>query len=78
MATITIRQLDDGVYERLKERAAENHRSLDAEVRYMLGERTRTTHQIVEDLRASNERRAAEHGHLPDSAALIREMRDDE
>ena len=36
MATINVRQLDDGVVERLKRRAAANHRSLEGEVRHIL------------------------------------------
>ena len=36
MATINVRQLDDDVVERLKRRAAANHRSLEGEVRHIL------------------------------------------
>ena len=36
MATINVRQLDDDVVERLKRRAAANHRSLEGEVRQIL------------------------------------------
>ena len=36
MATINVRQLDDGVVERLKRRAARNSRSLEGEVRHIL------------------------------------------
>ncbi len=36
MATIKVRQLDDDVLERLKRRAARNHRSLEGEVRHIL------------------------------------------
>ena len=36
MATINVRQLDDGVVRRLKRRAAENDRSLEGEVRHIL------------------------------------------
>ena len=36
MATINVRQLDQGVVERLKRRAAVNNRSLEGEVRYIL------------------------------------------
>jgi plasmid stability protein len=35
---MTIRSLDDKVYRLLKERAARNHRSLEAEVRAILGD----------------------------------------
>jgi plasmid stability protein len=33
MATLTIRRLDEDIYERLRERARDNGRSLEAEVR---------------------------------------------
>lgn len=36
MATINVRQLDDDVVNRLKQRAALNHRSLEGEVRHIL------------------------------------------
>ena len=36
MGTLTIRHLDDGVIETLKEQARANHRSLEAEVRHIL------------------------------------------
>ncbi|KNX39341.1 FitA-like ribbon-helix-helix domain-containing protein [Luteipulveratus halotolerans] len=36
MATITVRDLDDGVRDRLKVRAAEHGRSMEAEVRQIL------------------------------------------
>jgi plasmid stability protein len=41
MATLTIRKLDDGVYNRLGERARRNHRSLEAEVRDILERKAR-------------------------------------
>lgn len=57
MASLTIRNLDDDVVERLKSRAANNQRSLEAEVREVL------THVACQgeafDLRAYAERIAA-------------------
>lgn len=38
MAQMTVRDLDDAVYKRLKARAKANHRSLEAEVRMILAE----------------------------------------
>ena len=38
MATVTVRKLDDDVVMRLKRRAARNNRSLEGEVREILGE----------------------------------------
>jgi plasmid stability protein len=79
MATLTIRQLDDTVYERLKARAKANNRSVEAEVRTLLEERTRSKTQIISDLRAFQDRMIVKHGgFLPDSTALIRQTRDEE
>ncbi|WP_010161338.1 FitA-like ribbon-helix-helix domain-containing protein [Sphingomonas sp. PAMC 26617] len=77
MATLTIRDLDDAVFERLKLRAAENHRSLEDEVAHMLSERSRSGAEIVRDLRASFQRRVAEHGLSPDSVGIVRALRDE-
>lgn len=77
MATLTIRQLDDKVYDRLKERARANKRSLEAEARHVLDERTRDAQAVVEDLLDFHERMVAKHGLLPDSTELIRELRRD-
>ena len=38
MATLTIRQLDDAVYARLKRDAKANHRSIEAEARHRLAQ----------------------------------------
>ena len=78
MATLTIRQLDDEVYDRLRERARANKRSLEAEARHILDERTRDLPALVEDLLDFHDRMIAKHGLLPDSTELIREMRRDE
>jgi len=42
MAQMTVRNLDDGLYERLKARARANHRSVEAEVRAILDRELRT------------------------------------
>ncbi|HYG29638.1 MAG TPA: hypothetical protein VD887_05415 [Allosphingosinicella sp.] len=77
MATLTIRQLDDEVYERLRERARANNRSLEAEARNLLDERSRDLPALVEDLLEFHDRMVAKHGLLPDSTELIRELRRD-
>ncbi len=77
MATLTIRQLDDAVYERLRARAVRNKRSLEAEARHMLDERSRDRGAFVEDLRDFHARMVARHGLLPDSIDLIRELREE-
>ncbi len=78
MATLTIRRLDDEIYERLRDRARANNRSLEAEARHLLDERTRDLPALVEDLRAFHDRMIAKHGLLPNSTDLIREMRRNE
>jgi plasmid stability protein len=75
MATLTIRQLDDEVYERLRERARANHRSIEAEARQLLDDRARDLPALVEDLLDFQKRMIAKHGLLPDSTELIRELR---
>lgn len=75
MATLTIRQLDDEVYERLREQARANKRSLEAEARHLLDERTRDLPAVVEDLLEFHDRMVAKHGLLPDSTDLIRDLR---
>ena len=77
MATLTIRQLDDDVYQRLRERARANKRSLEAEARQLLDERTRDLPALVEDLLDFHDRMVAKHGLLPDSTDLIRDLRRD-
>ena len=42
MGTLTIRNLDDRVIEKLKAAAKANHRSLEGEVRYALTQRTQS------------------------------------
>ena len=44
MANITIRNLDDDVKTRLRVRAAENHRSMEEEVRIILCDGVNSTH----------------------------------
>ena len=78
MATLTIRRLDDEVYDRLRERARANRRSLEAEAREILAERTEGLDALVEDLIGFHREMIEKHGALPDSTSLIREMRDEE
>lgn len=75
MANLTIRKLDDGVVEILKDRAKAHNRSLEAEVRHILSEAARP--QASVDLRALAERIAAMTLDVPqtDSVELLREDR---
>lgn len=78
MATLTIRKLDDTVYERLRKQAQRNNRSLEAEARQVLEQRTRSIDDIVADLTIFHDEMTAKHGLLPDSTPLIRALRDEE
>ncbi len=78
MATLTIRRLDDQVYERLRERARSNRRSLEAEAREILTDKTQNSDKAIEQIIALQEEMAAKYGTFPDSTPLIRQMRDEE
>lgn len=76
MATVTIRNLDDAVVERLKIRAKSNNRSLEAELRYLLtnaapGASTADFIETTRRIRAMSGGRQ-----FSDSTPLIREDRD--
>lgn len=78
MATLTIRKLDDAVYERLKREAAENHRSLEAEARAQL-QRSFDLDAWVERQRETvQEMRLRYDDPREDSVATIRAVRDGE
>lgn len=77
MATLTIRRLDDGAYERLKERARSNERSLEAEARDILETQTRPRREVIADIVAFNERMRVKHGVQPNSLPLLRAIRDE-
>ena len=76
MANVTIRNLDDQVVARLKERAKANNRSLEAELREIL---TREVGSMARQERVALARRiAAMTPNVPqtDSVELLREDRD--
>ncbi len=77
MANLTIRNLDDHVVERLKKRAKDNGRSLEAELRELL--KQAANRKSPEELLAIADRIAAmtpEGVKQTDSAELLREDRD--
>ncbi len=78
MAQLIVRNLDDATYERLKQRAATQHRSLEAEVRLILEKAARERVVDIVAARANADAiRASLEGQVhSDSAALIREDRD--
>lgn len=78
MASIVVRRLDESVVERLKERASENGRSLEAEVRLILEEAANSPQLDMAAARARIEelQKRFEGRPFPDTADLIREDRD--
>ena len=76
MGTLTIRNLDDQVIERLKEQARANHRSLEGEVRHLLTQRLDRLAQIA-DFRERTRQLVSRTVHTPqtDSVDMLREDR---
>lgn len=77
MATVTIRNLDDEVVARLKAKAKDNGRSLEAELREILAQASQKP--TLSEFRAIAERIAAmtpEGVEQTDSVEIIREFRD--
>lgn len=78
MATLTIRQLDDALYARLKREAKANHRSVEAEVRHRLETSVRKpagNMSLADRFRAT---RVDPGPGYEGSVALIRAIRDEE
>jgi plasmid stability protein len=75
MASLTIRKLPEDVYARLRERARQNNRSLEAEAREILEARTRDLGGLVEELKAFQAEMTERYGTLPDSTPVIRSLR---
>lgn len=79
MATLTVRNLDDAAYERLKREAKANHRSLEAEARARIEQNVMPAAKLERDWAEEFRRVAIDPG--PDyegSVALIRSIRDEE
>lgn len=81
MATLHVRNVPDELYERLKALAEEDHRSLSAEVIWLLGEAAAADsrrRRMLAAIRALD-RIAIENGPVPEgtAAGLIREIRDE-
>lgn len=77
MGTLTIRNLDDRVIERLKAQARANERSLEGEVRHMLTERANRRLRVAAFRERTRELASATAGTpQTDSAILLRADRD--
>jgi plasmid stability protein len=75
MAALTVRNLDDVVYEGLKEQARSNQRSVEAEVRTILAQNIRPSReQVLKEAEAI--RRSLVGRYTGDPTAEIREDRD--
>jgi plasmid stability protein len=81
MATLHVRNVPDDLYERLKALAEEDHRSLSAEVIWLLGEAAASGSRRGRTLAALDalDRIALANGPQPEglAAELIREVRDE-
>ncbi|MCY3852153.1 MAG: hypothetical protein OXG03_01035 [Gammaproteobacteria bacterium] len=79
MATINVRQLDDDVVNRLKRRAALNHRSLEGEARHILecaADDNRAEKRAAFLVASDRLRRKTEGTRQTPAEVLIREDRD--
>lgn len=78
MATVTIRNLDDGVVDRLKAQAKAQHRSLEAELRHVLTQAAAQHERMAAFRREAARIRAMtpKDRVQTDSTLLIREDRD--
>ncbi len=75
MAQIIVRNLDDSVVERLKSRARNEGRSLEAEVRQILEQSARVDMAMAR-IMAADMRKRLKGRKFPDVAELIREDRE--
>ncbi len=77
MAQLLVSDLDEEVYERLKQKAERNHRSLEAEVKSILETAARPIVTDLDGVRArANDIRANLEGRIhSDSSEMIREDR---
>ena len=75
MATLTVRNLDDAVYQRLKDQARHNQRSIEAEARVILAEGAKLDREAaIREMGAI--RRSLEGRYTGDPTAEIRAERD--
>jgi plasmid stability protein len=77
MATVTIRNLDDGVVKEMKRLAKEHNRSLEAELRQMIIERAELRARKARLLKVSRQIAASSPEQKTDSVEIIRQMRED-
>ena len=81
MASLTVRNIDDGDLAHFAAYARANNRSVAAEVREFIAERPkhhRNKREVIAELRSFRAQMKARHGILSDSSEIIRQMRDEE
>lgn len=77
MGNMSIRNLDEDVMRRLKDRASRHGRSMEEEARTILSEAVKPSREEwIARLDALRNGLQEKHGTFPDSTALIREDRD--
>jgi antitoxin FitA len=78
MTDVRVRDVDDWVVESLRLRARANKRSLEGELRELLRrEALRPKEELADEFRRMRDELKEKHGTFTDSAAVIREMRDE-
>lgn len=78
MVDVRVRNVDEWVVDALRTRARANKRSLEGELRDMFRrEALRPKQELAAELRGMLDELRDRHGAFSDSAAIIREMRDE-
>lgn len=77
MATLTIRNVDDKLVTKMKRQAKKNHRSLEAEARFLLEKAMRSEAQVDFWQLADQIAALTPKGRQTDSTEIIRKMRDE-
>ncbi len=78
MTEVRIRNVDDWVVESLRQRARSKGNTLEAELKDLLREEAmRPKRQLADELRTMRGELRDKYGTFSDSAAVIREMRDE-
>ena len=75
MATITVKDIPDDLYEELKKTAANHHRSINREVIHCIEKAVRSRQLNVEDILAEARRIRAEIGPVPMNAEILNDYR---
>lgn len=77
MATLTIRNIDEKLVTKMKRQAKKNHRSLEAEARFLLEKAMRAEGRVDFWQLADQIAAMTPKGRQTDSAEIVRKMRDE-